>query len=108
MLVSIFLCDGKLDDYYKMSQEESTLIDVEKQNMNPEHTGIEMMTQPSRRSLSRAKAFSPPNVDNLASKLRLDRNQLNNIRKRKDEKLPVLKLAEVEDSEIGKIVNVVK
>ena len=96
-----------METYYKMSQEESTLIDVEKQNMNHEQTGIEMMTQPSRRSLSRAKAFSPPNVDNLASKLRLDRNQLNNIRKRKEEKIPRKKKKRgfPTDDEIGKFEN---
>ena len=65
-----------------MSQEESTLIDIEKQNMDQEHHEIEMTTQPSKRSLSRAKVFSPPNADNLGSKLKLTRSQLNKIRNR--------------------------
>ena len=66
-----------------MSQEESTLIDIEKQNMDQEHHEIEMTTQPSKRSLSRAKVFSPPNADNLTSKLKLSRTQLNKIRNRR-------------------------
>ena len=68
---------------YEMSEEESTLINIENQKMDEEKIGIEMVTQPSRRSLSRAKVFSPPNADNLASKLQLNRSQLNKIRDKK-------------------------
>ena len=66
-----------------MSQEEITLIDIEKQDMDQEHHEIEITTQPSKRYLSRASVFSPPNADNLTSKLKLSRRQLNKIRNRK-------------------------
>ena len=46
-----------------MAEEETTLIDIEKQN------GIDKVDRPSRRSS--CNAFAPTNVDNLAKKLRL-------------------------------------
>ena len=83
-----------------MSQEESTLIDIEKQNMDQERHEIEMTTQPSRRSLSRAKVFSPPNADNLTSKLQLNRTQLNKIRNRKKKTAVPFDQGYEEDNEI--------
>ena len=46
-----------------MADEESTLIDIEKQN------GIDKVDRPSRKSS--CNAFAPTNVDNLTKKLRL-------------------------------------
>ena len=47
-----------------MTDEERTLIDIEKQN------GIDKVDRPSQRSS--CNAFAPTNVDNLAKKLRLN------------------------------------
>ena len=82
-----------------MSQEESSLIDIENQKMDEEKIGIEMTTQPSRRSLSRTKVFSPPNADNLASKLQLNRSQLNKIRDKKKKPESIFDEEGVEDEE---------
>ena len=64
-----------------MSQEEGILIDIENQKMDQQQNGLEMQTQPSRQSISKAKVFSPPNADNLAKKLRLRRNKSKNKEK---------------------------
>ena len=82
-----------------MSQEESTLIDIEKQNMEDKHNDIEMKRIRSRRSSGRVKMFSPTNADNLTDKLRLNRNQLRNKKRQKQLVIDDINEADIEDEE---------
>ena len=65
-----------------MSQEESTLIEMEKQNDVMDHKGPQMFTQQRGLSIVKKTILAPINADNLGNRIRLSRNQFR-LKKRK-------------------------
>ena len=66
----------------KMSQEESTLIEMEKQNDVMDQKGPQMFTQQRGWSIVKKTVLAPINADNLGNRIRLTRNQFR-LKKRK-------------------------
>ena len=65
-----------------MSQEESTLIEMEKQNDVMDQKGPQMFTQQRGWSIVKKTVLAPINADNLGNRIRLTRNQFR-LKKRK-------------------------
>ena len=67
-----------------MSQEESTLIEMEKQNDVMDQKGPQMFTQQRGWSIVKKTILAPINADNLGSRIRLSRNQFRLKKRKKD------------------------
>ena len=65
-----------------MSQEESTLIEMEKQNDVMDQKGPQMFTQQRGWSIVKKTVLAPINADNLGNRIRLTPNQFR-LKKRK-------------------------
>ena len=67
-----------------MSQEESTLIEMEKQNDVMDQKGPQMFVQQRGWSIVKKTILAPINADNLGSRIRLSRNQFRLKKRKKD------------------------
>ena len=67
-----------------MSQEESTLIEMEKQNDVMDQKGPQMFTQQRGWSIVKKTILAPINADNLGNRIRLTRNQFRLKNRKKD------------------------
>ena len=67
-----------------MSQEESTLIEMEKQNDVMDQKGPQMFTQQRAWSIVKKTLLAPINADNLGNRIRLTRNQFRLKKRKKD------------------------
>ena len=67
-----------------MSQEESTLIEMEKQNDVMDQKGHQMFTQQRGWSIVKKTILAPINADNLGNRIRLTRNQFRLKNRKKD------------------------
>ena len=67
-----------------MSQEESTLIEMEKQNDVMDQKGPQMFTQQRGWSIVKKTVLAPINADNLGNRIRLTRNQIRLKKRRRD------------------------
>ena len=67
-----------------MSQEESTLIEMEKQDDVMDQKGPQMFTQQRGWSIVKKTILAPINADNLGNRIRLSRNQFRLKKRKKD------------------------
>ena len=67
-----------------MSQEESTLIEMERQNDVMDEKGPQMFTHQRGWSIVKKTILAPVNADNLGNRIRLSRNQFRLKKRKKD------------------------
>ena len=67
-----------------MSQEESTLIEMEKQNDVMDEKGPQMFIPQRGWSIVKKTILAPVNADNLGNRIRLSRNQFRLKKRKKD------------------------